>query len=75
MDITDAFAAGNGTEANSPTAFTASSTCVRDMDSDTTEVELQKAFAELAGVPVEALKVKTMRPADGNRNDATCWTH
>ena len=35
---------------------------VRDMDMDTTEGEVQKALAETTVVPVEALKVKAMRP-------------
>ena len=35
------------------------------MDLDTTEVEVQKALAELAGLPVGALKVKAMLPANG----------
>ena len=35
---------------------------VRHMDMDTIEGEVQKALAETAGVPVEALKVKAMRP-------------
>ena len=39
---------------------------VRDMDMDTTEGEVQKALAETAGVPVEALKVKAMRPMYGS---------
>ena len=37
---------------------------VRDVDMDTTEGEVQKALAETAGVIVEALKVKAMRPMD-----------
>ena len=36
------------------------------IDLDTTEVEVQKALAELSGVPVEALKAKAMRPAYGS---------
>ena len=38
---------------------------VRNMDMDTTEGEVQKALAETTGVPVEALKVKAMRPMYG----------
>ena len=38
---------------------------VRDMDMDTTEGEVQAALAETARVPVEALKVKAMRPMYG----------
>ena len=38
---------------------------VRDMVMDTTEGEVQKALAEAAGVPVEVLKVKAMRPMYG----------
>ena len=35
------------------------------MDMDTTEDEVQKALVETAGVPVEALKDKAMRPMYG----------
>ena len=38
---------------------------VRDMIMDTTKGEVQKALAETAEVPVEALKVKAMRPMYG----------
>ena len=38
----------------------------RDMDMDTTEGEVQKELAEIAGVPVEAIKVKAMRPMYGS---------
>ena len=38
---------------------------VRDMDMDTTEGEVQATLAETARVPVEALKVKAMRPMYG----------
>ena len=38
---------------------------VRDMDMDTTEREVQKAFAETTGVPVVALKVKALRSMYG----------
>ena len=38
---------------------------MRDMELDTPEGEVQKALAELAGVPVETLKVKAMCSAYG----------
>ena len=35
------------------------------MDLNTSEVEVHKALAEFAGVPVESLKVKARRPVYG----------
>ena len=45
---------------------------VRDMD--TTEGEVQKALAETAGIPVEVLKVKAMRPMYGGMQMAIVTT-
>ena len=37
---------------------------MRDMDLETTQDEVQKALGKVAGVPVEALKVKAMPPTN-----------
>ena len=62
-DITDAIAAAIGTEATVLQLSQYGALDVRDMDRNTTEIEVQKALAELDGVPVEAIMVKAMRPA------------
>ena len=64
-DITDTIAAVIGTEATVLKLAQQVALDVRDIDLNTTEVKEQKALAELAGVPVEALKVKAMHPAYG----------
>ena len=64
-DITDAVTAVIGTEATVLQLSQKVALDVRDMGLDRTEVEVQKALAELAGIPVQALKVKTMHPAFG----------
>ena len=68
--ITDAVAAAIGTEATVLQLSQQVALDVRDMDLDTTEVEVQKALAEYDGVSVEALTVKAMSPAYGDRQMA-----
>ena len=64
-DIKDAVAAAVGMEATVLPISQQVALDMRDKDLDTTEGEVQKALAELAGVPVDALTVKVMRPAAG----------